>query len=188
MEQQIQSIPKLHTENYRLREMREEDAEPLYEILSNPTTMRFITPHPVQSIEEMKEKIYTYLQQFKDEKEIPWVIEERSRDQVIGVFRLHKLHFWHQKAELGAIIHPNSQHKGVMKEVLDCILDYAFDELELNRIVGDIFSGNHASRKLLNRFGFQREGVLRQTDFDGKEFHDTEVFSILKSEYNKVKD
>lgn len=183
MEEIGECVPELHTGHYLLRGIKENDANSLYEILSNKTTMKYITPHPVESVEDMEEKIKGYLQKFQDEKEIPWVIVDQESYEVIGLFRLHKLHMWHKKAELGAIIHPDFQKSGVMTEVLECILYYAFYELKLNRIVGDIFSGNEASRRLLHKFGFTREGILRQTDFDGTHYHDTEVFSLLISEY-----
>ncbi|KGX84238.1 GNAT family N-acetyltransferase [Pontibacillus marinus] len=185
MDINTETIPTLRTEHYFLRGLEKKDAESLYQILKNETTMKYITPHPIQSLIEMREKIIDYLQGFKDEKEIPWVIVHRESNNVIGIFRLHKLHMWHKKAELGAIIHPDFQNSGVMSQVLERALAYAFNEIGLNRIVGDIFSGNVASRALLKKFGFIKEGVLRQTDFDGKHFHNTEVYSMLKPEYEK---
>ncbi len=185
MDVNTEIIPTLRTEHYLLRGLEEKDAESLYQIMKNETTMKYITPHPIQSLDEMREKIIDYLQNFKDEKEIPWVIVHRESNCVIGVFRLHKLHMWHKKAELGAIIHPDFQNSGVMSQVLERTLAYVFNEIGLNRIVGDIFSENVASRALLKKFGFIKEGIFRQTDFDGVHFHNTEVYSMLKPEYEK---
>ncbi|WP_404459581.1 GNAT family N-acetyltransferase [Oceanobacillus kapialis] len=75
--------------------------------------------------------------------------------------------------------------KGVMTEILETVLEFGFHKLQLNRIVGDIFAGNKGSKKLMEKFGFQKEGVLRQTDFDGLHYHDTVVYSMLKPEYEE---
>ncbi len=176
------AIPSLHSEHYRLRGLREEDAVSLFPFMGDGGTMKYITPHPVQNIEEMRKQVGAYLTAYEEKREIPWVIEDRSGD-VIGFFRFHKLHHWHRKAEMGVVISAGYQRSGVMSELMAVILRYGFEELQLNRIVGDIFAENQGSRKLLERYGFQEEGTLRQTDFDGKRFQDTVVFSMLREEY-----
>lgn len=176
-------IPEVKTEQYILRGLRVEDAGDLYPIMSNKETMKFITPHPVQSIAEIKESIAASLLKFEQSKELPWVIIYKATNETIGIFRFHKMNEWHKKAEMGVVIGEKSQNKGVMTEILPALLKYGFEQLALNRIVGDIFAGNVGSQQLLEKHGFQKEGILRQTDFDGENFHDTVVYSLLKSEY-----
>jgi [ribosomal protein S5]-alanine N-acetyltransferase len=112
----------------------------------------------------------------------------KEDEDVIGFFRFHKLHLWHEKAEMGAVIHANCQHEGVMTEVLPIILKYGFKTLELNRIVGDLVAENIGSQRLMEKFGFHKDGVLRQTGFDGTRYHDTVVYSMLRAEYLKLKE
>ncbi|GGA83386.1 GNAT family N-acetyltransferase [Ornithinibacillus halotolerans] len=179
----ITDIPILETDHYLLRGVALEDSKALFPILSDKTTMKFITPHPVLGEEDVKLLITTYLTRFTEQKEIPWVIVHKESNEVIGQFRLHKLHLWHRKAEMGAVIREDFQRKGVMTEILQSILPFFFDTLKLNRLVGDIFEGNVGSMKLLEKFGFTKEGVLRDTDFDGEVFHHTVVYSMLRREY-----
>jgi [ribosomal protein S5]-alanine N-acetyltransferase len=176
-------FPKLETKNYLLRGISLKDAHSLFLIMNDAETMKFITPHPIQTIEEMKIKIKEHLIHFQKEKEIPWVVIKKSNNEVIGMFRFHKLHLWHKKAEMGVVLHKDYQQKGVMTEVIREILPFGFYVLGLNRIVGDIFEENEGSRRLLKKFGFRKEGTLRQTDFDGERYHNTVVYSILKDEY-----
>ena len=176
-------IPTLTTENYVLRGLTLDDTQSIYSFMSDPVTMQYITPHPVQTEEELSAVLEKYLQDYQERKGIPWVIINKFNHEVIGVFRFHKLHLWHKKAEMGVVIHKDYQHRGVMTEVLKDILDFGFNQLGLNRIVGDIFAENIGSKKLLMKYGFKKEGQLRQTDFDGEQFHDTVVYSLLQSEY-----
>lgn len=182
----MEAIPNLQCKNFTLRGLKLGDAPDLYPFMSQDETMRFITSHPVQTIAEMEKEVEERLIGFRQQKEIPWVIENEG-GEVIGFFRFHKLNLWHKKTEMGAVIRPDYQKNGVMTAVLHTVLPFGFDELHLNRIVGDIFAGNEGSRKLLENFGFRKEGVLRETDFDGDIFHDTVVFSMLKPEYEQFK-
>lgn len=182
----MDQIPVFHLENYTMRGVVKEDASALFPFMSDEGNMKFITPHPVQTILEMETNLTQRLEGFRQQKEIPWVIENGHKE-VIGLFRFHKLNLWHKKTEMGAVIHPDFQKSGVMTEVFRTVIPYGFEELRLNRIVGDIFAKNKGSRKLLEKFGFCEEGVLRDTDYDGQNFHDTVVFSMLKQEYNQLK-
>jgi [ribosomal protein S5]-alanine N-acetyltransferase len=179
-------IPLLETKNYQLRGISLEDALSLFDLMRDADTMKYITPHPVQTLGDMEEKIKGQLTNFHNEKEIPWVIIQKSKQDIIGIFRLHKVHMWHKKAEIGAVIQKDHQQKGVMTEILAVILNYGFNVLGINRIVGDIFAENKGSKKLLEKFGFKQEGILRQTEFDGERYHDTIVYSMLKSDFFKL--
>lgn len=185
MEKLFNEIPTLHTESYMLRGVSIDDAPKLIQFLSDNEIMRFITPQPVQSVDELKELINYYLLRFQEGKEIPWVIIHKENGEIIGQFRLHKMNLWHKKTEMGAVIRKDYQNKGVMTEIMVTILPFVFETMKLNRLVGDIFAENEGSRKLLEKFGFRREGVLRQTDFDGEVYHDTVVYSMLREEYTK---
>ncbi|WP_430789804.1 GNAT family N-acetyltransferase [Virgibacillus flavescens] len=181
-------IPILETENYIVRGLTIADATKLFEFLGDKETMKFLTPHPVTTEGKMKEKIVEQLKLYEDQKEIPWVIVNKRNEEIVGQFSFHKLNMWHKKAEMGVVIRKEYQQKGVMREVLVKLLEFGFETLGLNRIVGDIFAENIGSEKLLTRFGFTKEGVMRQTDFDGENYHDTVVFSLMRSEYFKVED
>ncbi|WP_113928579.1 GNAT family protein [Bacillus sp. P14.5] len=179
----LKSIPVVETENYLLTEMKEGYAPQMFDFLGDKATMKYLTPHPAQTVKETVEGIQQSLKQFSMQKEIPWVIKEKQSGEIIGMFRLHKLNFWHSKTEMGVVISKHHQKIGVMTELLPAVLSFCFNELRLNRVVGDIFAENEGSRKVLCAHGFREEGVLRQTDFDGDRYHDTVVFSLLRSEF-----
>ncbi|MCE7791109.1 GNAT family N-acetyltransferase [Salipaludibacillus sp. CUR1] len=183
---EVKYLPQIVTKHYTLRGLEETDAEALFPILSNKKTMAFITPHPVNTLTELKESVAESRQKFQRSEELPWVITANSTEEVIGLFRFHKLNLWHKKAEMGAVIRSDRQGTGVMTEVLPAVLICGFKNFNLNRIVGDIFADNKGSQKLLEKYGFHKEGTLRQTDFDGHKYHDTVVYSLLKAEFEKL--
>lgn len=180
----MEMIPILETKSYILRGMNIDDSRKLFTFMGDRETMKYLTPHPVETEKEMKDYIIASLEKLSQQKELPWVVINKETEELIGMFRLHKLNMWHKKAEMGVVIRKEFQERGVMTEILRMMIPYCFQVLDLNRLVGDIFSKNEGSKKLLMKFGFHMDGILRETDYDGKEFHDTIVFSMLKDEFN----
>lgn len=181
----INTIPKIETTSYILRGLTIKDAQGLFPCLSDRETMKYITPHPVKSIEEVCDTINNSLEKFDQRKEIPWVVVNKKDNDVIGLFRFHTLNSWHKKTEMGVVIRKDYQNRGVMTEIFRKVIPFGFNTLGLNRIVGDIFAENKGSEKLLIKFGFHKDGVMRQTDFDGERYHDTVVYSMLKEEFDE---
>lgn len=54
--------------------------------------------------------------------------------------------------------------------------------MEFNRISATVMLDNIASMKLLDKLGFEEEGVLREYGFWKGEFHDLKMFALLKKE------
>lgn len=179
----MENIPVLTTAHYLLRGIRRSDAPCLFPFFSDRDTMKFITPHPAVSVKDVEVQILEDLELNTLEEQLDWVIETKHDFTVIGTFRFHKIDKWHRKAEMGAVIGAPFQKKGIMTEIMPAVLDYGFHKLGFNRIFGDIFASNEGSAKILQAYGFMKEGTLRQTDFDGHTFHDTVVYSLLKEDY-----
>ena len=68
------------------------------------------------------------------------------------------------------------------EEALRPVLEYGFAQLQVNRIEGLIDPRNESSRKVLERLGFQYEGVLRQYLVMRGVPTDTAIFSLLRGE------
>ncbi len=76
--------------------------------------------------------------------------------------------------------------KGYGSEALGKVLKFAFNKLKLRRLSAEVYPGNLGSIKLLEKFGFKKEGVLRKSvvcKVDGK-IKDTILYSLLDEEYN----
>jgi ribosomal-protein-alanine N-acetyltransferase len=43
---------------------------------------------------------------------------------------------------------------------LQTVIDFGFNELDINRIEAEVMQGNVISEKLLEKFNFNREGIL----------------------------
>jgi RimJ/RimL family protein N-acetyltransferase len=84
-------------------------------------------------------------------------------------------------AELGYWLAKPYWNLGVMTEAVKIVSNFAFKEFGLQRITAHVFSFNLGSARVLEKAGFQCEGVLRQHyKKDGKIF-DGKLYAKVKS-------
>ena len=89
-----------------------------------------------------------------------------------------------KRTEIGYWLSEPFQKKGIVTQAAKMLIDYAFDELELNRIAIKCAVGNQPSKNIPMRLGFIFEGIERDGElFPDGHFVDLEVFSLLKKEW-----
>ena len=72
-------------------------------------------------------------------------------------------------AELGYLLLPRMWSRGIMSEAVRQICEIAFEELDIVRITGQVYEPNAASRRILEKNGFELEGILKKAVFkEGK--------------------
>ncbi|MBU2394202.1 MAG: GNAT family N-acetyltransferase, partial [Gammaproteobacteria bacterium] len=62
---------------------------------------------------------------------------------------------------MGYAVSKRYQGAGLMKKLCDHAIDYAFSELQLNRIMANYMPCNKRSEALLRRLGFVKEGLAK---------------------------
>lgn len=70
-----------------------------------------------------------------------------------------------------------------MTEAVSAILTYGFESMDLNRVEAFIAPDNVASLGVVSKYGFTKEGYLRQHYNSNGEMLDTVVYGLLKDEY-----
>ena len=82
-------------------------------------------------------------------------------------------------AELGYIVAPAARGRGVATAALRLLTDWAFSELAALRLELLIGVENQASKRVAERCGYEREGVLRSTHLKQGIREDVEIWSRL---------
>jgi len=117
-----------------------------------------------------------------------YVIEEKSSGKAIGWCSI-RFHSWARKyhnADLGLCIGEKDKWaKGYGTEVTRLLLQEAFEQLNLHKVGWWTFAENKASIALAEKFGFKEEGRLQEQNFFNNQFHDSVIFGLLKSQYEK---
>jgi RimJ/RimL family protein N-acetyltransferase len=72
--------------------------------------------------------------------------------------------------------------RGIMTAVVRRVCRHAFQEFGLVRITAHVFAHNPASARVLEKCGFQEEGLLRKHFLKDGKFIDARLFALLKDE------
>ena len=105
-------------------------------------------------------------------------------DEPIGYGGLIGIDYKNGKAESYMGIGDQSyQGKGIGFEIRKILLDYAFTELNMNKIYAYVWKENSPMITLNEKVGFQIEGLLRQDILSHGEKRDRYIMGILKEEY-----
>ena len=115
---------------------------------------------------------------------ILFLLSDKESDNIIGRCGLHNWNIEHKRAEIGYVIADESyKRKGLMTEAVNAILDYGFKKMNLNRIEALVGVGNVPSLRILEKYKFKKEGVLRQHFHVSGNYEDSVLFAKLYSEY-----
>lgn len=91
-----------------------------------------------------------------------------------------------ETARIGKVfVSPASRGKGYASEMIQQILAIAFEEFKLNRVSLGVFDFNRGAIKVYEKAGFQKEGLLRQTNKVKDEYWNLIEMSILRSEWHE---
>jgi RimJ/RimL family protein N-acetyltransferase len=80
---------------------------------------------------------------------------------------------------MGYIVSAQARGQGVGTEILRRLTDWAFAELASQRLVLIIDVDNHASLRVAERCGYQREGVMRSIHIKQERRGDAVLWSRL---------
>lgn len=98
----------------------------------------------------------------------------------IGVFRQSNIH--RQTAELGYYIAEAYWGRGIMTDAVKQTCSYVFDKSDIVRIYAEPFAYNTASCRVLEKAGFQFEGILRKNAIKNGKILDMRMYSLLRED------
>ena len=147
----------LETKRLILRPWRIEDAADLFAYASTATVGPAAGWTPHRDLAESERIIRGFI----DADDV-WAIEERESGRVIGSVGLHARAKLADRpvAELGYVLAPDREGKGLMTEACRAVLTHAFDTCGLPEIYVAHFDGNEKSRRVIQRLGFIAEADI----------------------------
>ena len=172
-------FPILETERLILRRVLPSDVKEMFELRSNPETMKYI-PRPLLTNHE---EALAHIQMMEDKIEtnegINWAITLKGDDKMLGVIGHYRIKPEHYRAEVGYMILPEYHGKGITTEAVQCVVDYGFNTMQLHSIEGVIDPENEASQRVLQKCGFVKEAHFKENEFYDGKFIDAVIYSKL---------
>lgn len=122
------------------------------------------------------------------QKQIYLMICLKENEKPIGYLSLTNIEHLNKKSTLnGYMIAAQYQGHGYATEAMKLIVQYAFDELGMNRIEIIFLDQNEVSFHVGKKCGYIQEGLLRDYVYKGGCYHDVKICSILRSDYERLK-
>lgn len=115
-----------------------------------------------------------------------FIIEEADNNLSVGSVYLRDIDHNHKKAEFGIFIGEEAARgKGHGTQATFLMLQYAFEELSLNKVFLRVFAHNENAIKCYLNAGFKKEGLFRDDVLIDGKFYDIMFMSILKNEWKE---
>jgi [ribosomal protein S5]-alanine N-acetyltransferase len=111
-----------------------------------------------------------------------FVIVQRASARVIGTCLLFRLDAASARAEIGYVLGREWWGQGLAVEALRAFVAASIEHYQLRRLEADIDPLNLASARLLERLGFEREGLLRQRYFSKGRRVDAALYGLLSTD------
>jgi ribosomal-protein-alanine N-acetyltransferase len=157
-------FPEISTERLHLRQIKQQDAESIYKLLSDPEVIKYDTFERFTDIKQAEDMIKGFNQAYKQNRAIFWGISLKNKSEIIGFCKC-EIEIPKVRADFGYDLRSDYWNKGIMTEVLSKIMNFTFYTLDVNRIEAAVSTQNEASIRVLEKSGFIKEGILRQRSY-----------------------
>lgn len=112
----------------------------------------------------------------------------RPEDNVKGVIKISRHHEKNREWEVGWAVHPDEWGKGYATEAAWHVIDWAFREFNLHRVVAYCHACNAASVRVMEKLGMKFEGRMREVRWLNGAWWDEYVYAVLDQEWKEYKD
>lgn len=175
------SVPVLRGERVQLRLWRPDDVDALFAMHSDAVFMRYWGSAPYTQRAQAEAFLGRNLHNAESGEFFPWALT-LDDDVPVGNCSLFQIDRGHRRCEMGYGLAPSLQGRGLASEAVRLMINYAFNELGMRRIEVDIDARNVDSCRLVERVGFQCEGLLRQRWYVNGEITDSAMYGLLSSD------
>ena len=153
--------PELSDGRIRLRRLRAADKAAVVKACNDGLIERFCfrVPYPYEESDFMD--FLSYNEQFwADDLIANWTVVDAESDELLAMISLDVVAL-RQAGEIGYWCAPWARGKGVTSAAVRLVRDWAFDELELERLELTTDVDNYGSQRVAQAAGFRREGIMR---------------------------
>ena len=174
----------LKTERLLLRALDSADLDKNYlSWLNDSAVNRYLE---TRFVPQSLESLHAYWSAHRDDPASPWFAICLAADcQHIGNIKLGPIHWLHRRADISLFIGERScWGQGYAAEAISMVRDWAFSELDLQKLSAGIYSGNIASRRAFEKCGFELEGTLRQEVVSSGKRIDVWRFGLTRSQWS----
>lgn len=153
------TAPTVELEEFILRQLRPADSGPWFEYLSDPRTIEH-TSWPAVTAGMVSAIVERRIDDYATGGSLRWALARTSDDQLVGTCGFTRIDSETGTAELAYELAPALWGRGIMRAVVEAVVQWGFEVAGLQRIEALVMVSNDRSIALLERCGFRRERFL----------------------------
>lgn len=151
---------QIETDRLVLRKPRMDDAPAIFAgWTQDPEVTRYLTWRPHRRLGQTESFLQSCLAAWASGTRFPYVITLKENGQIVGMIdpRLEG-----SKVGVGYGLARSHWGKGYMTEATRAVIDWAFQQPEIDRVYATTDVENVGSRRVMNKAGMRCEGILRK--------------------------
>lgn len=143
---------QLETENLILRKFQKEDAKDFFQrVGGSEQVTKYMLWQPHKSVVESQESIEKIISRYDCEKGYTWAIALREDDSVIGRIDLLRFDEENSSCSFAYMLGKDFWGQGFGTEALRAVFAFAFEKMDMQKIIADHMSENVASGKVMQK-------------------------------------
>jgi ribosomal-protein-alanine N-acetyltransferase len=131
------------------------------------------------TLANIRKYIHAYETQWQNKESYRYGIFLNSSHQLIGTIALNDILWPLRCAYIGYALDEDHNKKGYMSEALKLMIHHAFFTLKLHRIEAGVMPSNVPSWQLLEKHGFEREGLMRKNVHINGQWEDHYHYALI---------
>lgn len=172
---------RIETERLILRRFRLEDAKDMFQNWAGDDRVtKYLTWPSHTSIDDSRNIIQSWIEEYANETFYQWCIERKESKQAIGSISVVHLNEEVGSVEIGYCIGYNFWNQGFTTEALRALIEFFFDEVQVNRIESRHDPNNPNSGKVMMKCGLRYEGTRRKADRNNTGICDAALYGCLR--------
>ena len=183
-------IPFITTPHVDLIELLPEHSKDVFDFASHEIVAKTVLWEAHRNVDDS----IRYIQQVRNQTSsspgsvfLSWGVRERETSKIVGLICLTQLA--PIRAQIGYVFHYNHWNTKLPVSSIRAVLDYTFQSfLNFERLQCRCFPTNNSSIQLLEKVGFQFEGVNHTMVQVRGEIQDLTCFAMTRKKWNANKD
>ena len=170
--------PILETERLRLTPLARSDSAQIFPLMRDAEVMAFWDVGEIDDPDVIDAIVEGQVEDMSAGRAIYWAMRALADEAFVGVCDLSEIDRRHKRAEIGFMLSREAWGQGYALEAMRAVLTYAASS-GLSRLLARSHLGNRRSDTLLEKLGFEEEGLLRGHVLRDGERRDCRLFGLL---------
>lgn len=185
-------FPTLITGRCELRQITLNDCNEIFQLLTDKEVNKYYGRPRAENFEDACKYVETIISATNKRSLFYWAIFLKDEPHLAGTVCLWNFRKEERRAEIGYELLPQFQRKGIMREALGKVVDFAFETLPVKAIDAWPNAENYRAIKILENYNFKRDTEAeskidwsKEAEFYSTNEKEKKVTTVI---YTKTKD